>query len=85
MLQSGEQTTARRLRLRRFDPFWKTLIWYSIALYLIDDGGSINSRAGHPFFLWSERVVASLMTLEYLFRWQRTGRKYPASALAQST
>lgn len=82
MLQSGEHITARRIRLRRLDPFLKTLIWYSIALYLIElNGGSINSRAGHPFFLWSERVVASLMTLEYLFRWQRTGRKYPASAL----
>lgn len=71
-----------RFRLRRLDPLCKVLIWYSILLYLIEIHlGSANSRAGYPFFLWSERGVACFFTLEYLFRIYRNPRQYPRSAL----
>ena len=47
--------------------------------------GSENSQSGHPFFLWSERCVAILFTIEYVFRWLNDkGLKisnYPKSAL----
>jgi voltage-gated potassium channel len=33
--------------------------------------GGDNSRLGNPFFLWAERVIASLMTLEYFIRLRR--------------
>jgi voltage-gated potassium channel len=71
------------IKLRKFDPFIKCLIWYSIVLYVVEvHFGSDNSRQGNPFFLWSERVVATLLTIEYLIRLQRNrGGKYIISAL----
>lgn len=55
------------------DSIVKPLVWYSIAMlalevHLYPEGSSHQS---HPFFLWSERVVAIIFTLEYLFRWVR--------------
>jgi voltage-gated potassium channel len=61
-------------------------IAYSIATYFIEIQliGSDNSRQGPPFFLWSERTVAALFTVEYLVRWWRSNdlRRYPFTALA---
>lgn len=72
----------RKVRLRQFDPLLKFLIWYSIALYLVEiKFGAENSLAGHPFFLWSERVVGCLMTIEYLVRFCRRPIRYPKSVL----
>ncbi|HSZ54911.1 MAG TPA: ion transporter [Tepidisphaeraceae bacterium] len=68
--------------LKRLDPLFKLLIWTSVALYLIElQTGSANSRVGHPAFLWIERVIASIFTLEYLVRWYLVGSRYARSPL----
>ena len=68
--------------LKRFDPLFKLLIWLSIALYLIElQTGSPNSRAGNPLFLWTERGIASIFTLEYLLRFALLGWRYARTPL----
>jgi voltage-gated potassium channel len=42
--------------------------------------GSENSHQSHRIFLWVERVVASVFTIEYLMRWKKN-KKYPLTAL----
>lgn len=47
--------------------------------------GTEHSLAGHPFFLWSERVVAAIFTIEYVVRWINYKEKiwkYPFSPMA---
>ena len=47
----------------------KFVILYSIVSYLVEvSTGSVNSHQSHWFFLFSERVVAGIFTLEYLTR-----------------
>jgi voltage-gated potassium channel len=57
------------------------LIAWSVITYLIevDIQGSVNSVSGNLFFLWSERIVAVIFTIEYLLRWYASPdrRKYP--------
>lgn len=54
------------------DRFWKTLIWYSVATYFCEILiGASDSLHGHPFFLWSERVVAGLFTYEIYYRFSK--------------
>lgn len=49
--------------------FFKLLIWYSVGTYFLEIAtGSADSLQGVPFFLWSERVVASIFTLETAVR-----------------
>ena len=68
--------------LKRFDPLFKLLIWTSVALYFIEmHTGSANSRAGYPAFLWAERLIASVFTIEYLIRVSRLGPRYLKSPL----
>jgi voltage-gated potassium channel len=56
------------------DRFWKTLIWYSVATYFCEIlMGAADSLHGHPFFLWSERVVAGLFTYEVFHRLRKVG------------
>lgn len=51
------------------DFFVQFLIIYSITTYLIEVEyfRTQNSLVGHPFFLWSERVVAVIFTIEYCY------------------
>jgi voltage-gated potassium channel len=50
--------------------FLRILIWVSIGSYLIElMTGSSDSRSGNLTFLWLERVVAGIFTIEYLTRW----------------
>jgi voltage-gated potassium channel len=51
--------------------FLQFLIFYSLINYFLEleYAGTENSREGYLFFLWSERVVAGIFTIEYLFRW----------------
>lgn len=46
------------------------LVIISVGLYLTETDviKSLNSRLSPPFFLWSERVIASIFTLEYVLR-----------------
>ena len=51
--------------------FLRALIVYSVAMYFmeIEYAQTANSREGWLFWLWSERVVASVFTVEYFVRW----------------
>jgi voltage-gated potassium channel len=40
-----------------------------------------HSLEGHPLWLWIERIVATILTLEYFLRWKVEGKKYPSSLL----
>ncbi|QGJ72013.1 Ion transporter [Planctomycetales bacterium 10988] len=64
-----------------FDRLAIPLVWYSVLMLAIECHlyPGQTSYDSHPFFLWSERVVASLFTLEYLFRCLRNSGKgfYP--------
>lgn len=61
------------------------LIFYSLVTYFLEleYAGTDNSREGYLFFLWSERVVASIFTIEYLVRWfySKEKRKYLTSTM----
>jgi voltage-gated potassium channel len=60
------------------DKIIKPLVWYSIIMLLVEiEVGGTDSHQSHWFFLQSERVVACLLTLEYLFRfWRNSGKNY---------
>ncbi len=66
--------------------FIQIVIFYSLIMYFveIEFGGTKNALAGHPFFLWSERTVALIFTVEYLVRWATARPKwsYPFRPLA---
>jgi voltage-gated potassium channel len=71
---------------RPVELFIKALIVYSVVTFLVevDVYHSQNSVCGRPFFLWSERVVALLFTMEYFARWWKSEdrRRYPFSAMS---
>ena len=55
----------------------------SVGIYVleVEYEGSRNSLEGDRFWLWAERVIASILTLEYIARWRQEGRRYPLSVL----
>ncbi len=59
------------------------VVLFSVGAYVleVEYGGSAHSLEGHPFWLWTERVVATILTLEYFARWRKEGRSYPRSRL----
>jgi voltage-gated potassium channel len=64
----------------------KALIIYSVATYLIEADylrPSSDPRA-RLFFLWSERIIGTLFTVEYFARWTRAKdrRHYPLRGMA---
>jgi voltage-gated potassium channel len=75
-----------RQRILKLELLSQAAILYSLATYIIEIQfvGSEHSRQGPSFFLWSERTVAVLFTLEYGLRWlsARDRRRYPLTALA---
>ena len=74
------QSTPNMPFLRRLDLLFKVLVWVSVTLYLVElQTGSPNSRAGHPAFLWAERMIACVFTLEYVARFVHLGPRYLAS------
>jgi voltage-gated potassium channel len=64
----------------------KALIVYSVVTYLIevDCLGPASNPQASSFFLWSERLVALLFTVEYAARWAtaRSKSRYPFSGMA---
>jgi len=68
--------------------FIQGVIFYSIGMYFIEMqfAGTENSReAASWFFLWSERTVAGIFTIEYFVRWLTfKGKwwKYPFQPMA---
>ncbi|MBD3673664.1 MAG: ion transporter [Planctomycetaceae bacterium] len=59
------------------------LIWYNTIILAIecDLYPDSSSRESHPFFLWSERVVATIFTVEYVLRCRRNSGRgfYPVT------
>ena len=55
------------LHSKTLEVFFKYLIWYSIGMYFVEDVlmDTEHSLEGSPIFLWSERLVATLFTIEY--------------------
>ena len=66
--------------------FIQCLIFYSLAMYFLEleFAGTENSREGVLFFLWSERVVAGIFTIEYFVRWfySKNRKRYPFTPMA---
>jgi voltage-gated potassium channel len=66
--------------------FIQCIIFYSLAMYFfeLEFAGTENSREGALFFLWSERVVAIIFSIEYLVRWyfSKDRIKYPITPMA---
>lgn len=66
----------------RFSPTVERFICFvviaSVALYVLEVelAGSDNSRKGHWAWLWIERVVAGILTLEYVMRARKVGSSY---------
>lgn len=55
------------------------LVWYSVAMLALECHlyPGTDSRGAPPFFLWSERIVACILTLEYVMRCVRnSGRGF---------
>ena len=58
------------------DKIVKPIVVYSVAMLIFEtELGTDNSYESHWFFLWSERVVASILTLEFVFRFHRAENK----------
>ena len=71
---------------RWFESIVQLVIFYSIIGYYLE---SELSEAGYivpgsSFFLWNERIVAILFSIEYLFRWihSKNRLRYPFTLLA---
>lgn len=60
----------------------QVLIFYSIGMHLVElEFADVGHSEG--FFLWSERVVAAIFTVEYFARWWASGRwSYPLDFMA---
>ncbi len=86
MLIKEVELTTNRLPSKWVEEFFKVLIVYSIGMYVVEElvTGTEHSKEGWPGFLWSERIVAVLLTAEYLLRWSHAGNKlrYPFSFMA---
>ena len=68
--------------IQRIDTIVKPLVWYSVIMLIIEvepsfGWGGENSRfSDTKFFLWSERFVAIVFTIEFLLRLRRTQQRY---------
>jgi voltage-gated potassium channel len=66
----------------RFHPIIERFIAFvivgSVALYIVEVeyAGTDNSRQGHHLWLWIERIVASIFTIEYVMRARQIGTSY---------
>ncbi|MDB4552784.1 ion transporter [bacterium] len=66
----------------RFPPVIERFIAFvivgSVALYIVEVeyAGTDNSRQGHHLWLWIERIVASIFTIEYVLRARQIGTSY---------
>jgi voltage-gated potassium channel len=60
----------------------RLLVYISVLFYLVElTLGAANSLEGNPFFLWTERMIATVFTCEYVVRLKRGGRQYARSGL----
>ena len=65
------------------EAFIAIIVVVSVLAYIleVEYAGTEHSLEGHPIWLWMERVVALILTIEYFFRWKKEGSKYPRSVL----
>jgi voltage-gated potassium channel len=73
--------------LRNADPYLKFFVVFGTAIYLLELSTEVkNTLHPHPFFVWAERFIAVVFTIEYLLRWlddahDSYGWHYPYSPL----
>lgn len=78
---------AIELVLRNMDGWLKFLVIAGTGIYIAEVAtGARDSYHSHPFFLWAERVIAVIFTIEYFLRWyddatDHYGWHYPQSPL----
>lgn len=69
----------------RIDSIIKPLVVYSVVMLAVECHmyPETDSHGSHWCFLWSERIVAFILTIEYAFRWWRNSGRgfYPRTAL----
>jgi len=69
-----------------FEVLIQLVIFYSLVVYFLEleFTDTEHTLQGHPFFLWSERFVAGVFSIEYLIRWACARRRllYPLTPLA---
>lgn len=89
MVSNGQPGTRTRINqvLAIVDRYLKFIVLFGTTIYLVEiSTGVSDSYHSHPFFLWTERVIASIFTLEYVLRWiddahDNVGWHYPYSPL----
>lgn len=77
-LHAGRLVRAGELLIQCF-------IFYGLITYFLElETGASEGHPWYPFFLWSERIVALVFTVEYLVRWAgaRDRLRYPLTPLA---
>lgn len=67
--------------IRWIDHVAKPLVVISVVLYLIEDELNLRNHGDdsyqpHSFFIWSERLIAGLFTVEIIARWWRSNPKF---------
>ena len=73
-------------RRRWFEVSSQLLVVYSVIVFYMEAEltGPHANRAAGGFWLWNERLVLALFSIEYLFRWARADNRlrYPFTVLA---
>lgn len=73
--------------LEKADPYLKIFIILGTVIYLAEiSTGAADTHHSHPGFLWAERIIALIFTIEYILRWiddaqDHYGWHYPHSPL----
>lgn len=74
------KTPYRDILIKQIDPVVKPLVWISIGCFLIETHlQTENSLEGPAVFLWLERLIAGIFTLEWAIRFQRNRDGYRRS------
>jgi voltage-gated potassium channel len=68
---------------KSFEAFIAIIVIVSVVAYVleVEFAGTEHSLEGHPLWLWVERIVALILTIEYFLRWYKFGNRYPVSLL----
>ena len=56
---------------QNFEVFTAIIVIVSVVAYIleVEFAGTEHSLEGHPLWLWVERIVALILTIEYFLRW----------------
>lgn len=69
--------------LKNADPYLKLMVLFSTLIYLLE---ITTGQRDHEFFVWSQRFIGVIFTIEYILRWlddlhDNKGWHYPHSPL----